>query len=292
MLVLAVVLGGCAGTIAEFNGYDAPQFVPYSPGNRPHVALVLGGGGPRGFAHIGVLKVLEANGIQPDLVVGASIGSAIGALYANGVSAAEIERIALAIDPAQFIGISSAGLTGHGGALEAFVRDHTGGKPLEALPRKLAVTAARRDNNVPAVFTRGNTGAAVRASSAMPGQFAPVRIRGVEYFDGDEAQPVPVRVARELGADVVIAVDVSAYLESTPSAAPETWRVRDRRRSAVIEQERPLADVFIHPDLDYYAGINGTYRRKCMQCGEEAARAALPKLRESIRATLEHLSKL
>ena len=211
MLMLAVVLGGCAGTIAEFNGSDAPQFAPYSPGDRPHVALVLGGGGPRGFAHIGVLKVLEANGIEPDPVVGASIGSVIGALYANGVSAAEIERIALTIDPAQFIGISSAGLTGH--------------------------------------------------------------------------------VARELGADVVIAVDVSAYLESTPSAAPETWRVRDRRRSALIEQERPLAAVFIHPDLDYYAGINGAYRRKCIQRGEETARAALPKLRESIRATLEHISK-
>lgn len=291
MLVLAMFLGGCAGGIAEFNGSDAPQFVPYPPGNRPQVALVLGGGGPRGFAHIGVLKVLEANGIAPDLVVGASVGSVIGALYANGVSAAEIEKIALAIDPKRFIGVSTSGFTGHGGALEAFVREHTNGKSLEGLQRKLAVTAARRDNNVLAVFTRGNTGAAVRASSALPGRFAPVRIRGVEYHDGDEAQPVPVRVARELGAKVVIAVDVSAYLERTPSGAPETWRIRDRRRAALIEQERPLADVFIHPDLNYYAGINDAYRLMCIQRGEEAARAALPRIRESMREIPARLSK-
>ena len=151
------------------------------------------------------------------------------------------------------------------------------------LKLKLAVTAARRDTNVLAVFTRGNTAAAVRASSATPGQFAPVRIRGVEYHDGDEAEPVPIRAARALGAEVVIAVDVSAYLEKTPAEAPEAWRVRDRRRSALIELERPFADVFIHPDLNYYAGISEAYRRMCIQRGADAARAAIPKIRELLQ---------
>lgn len=286
ILTLTAFLGGCAGNIAEFNGPDAPRFVPYSPEKRPHIALVLGGGGPRGFAHVGVLKVLEANGIQPDLVVGASVGALIGALYANGLSAAEIEKIALAIDPKRFIGVSTSGLSGNGAALEDFIRERTHGKPLEGLSRKLAVTAARRDNNLLAVFTRGNLGAAVRASSATPGQFAPVRILGVEYHDGDEAQPVPIRVARDLGADVVIAVDVSAYLEKTPVEAPEAWRTRDRKRTALIEGERVLADVFIHPDLNYYAGISETYRLMCIRRGEDAARAALPKIRESIRPAI------
>ena len=291
MLLLASLLGGCTGGIAEFNGPDAPQFAPYPPAKRPHLALVLGAGGPRGFAHIGVLKVLEANGIQPDLVVGASVGAMIGAIYANGTSAAEIEKMALAIDPTRFIGVSTNGFEGNGDALEAFVREQTGGKPIESFQRKLAVTASRRDNNLLAVFTRGNTAAAVRASSATPGQFAPVRIRGIEYHDGDEAQPVPIHVARELGADIVIAVDVSAYLESTPSEAPKAWRLRDRKRTALIEQERPLADVFIHPDLNYYAGISEEYRRMCIQRGEQAARTALPKIRESLRQTAARISK-
>ena len=283
LLSLTVLLVGCAGGIADYNGADAPQFVPYPADKRPRVALVLGAGGPRGFAHVGVLKVLEANGIQTDLIVGASVGSLIGALYANGVPAAEIEKIALAIDPKRFIGVSTSGLTGNGAALETFVRELTDGKPLEGFQRKLAVTAARRDSNVLAVFTRGNTGAAVRASSATPSQFAPVRIRGVEYHDGDEAQPVPIRVARDLGAEIVIAVDVSAYLERTPAEAPESWRSRDRKRTTLIEQERPLADVFIHPDLNYYAGISAAYRLMCIKRGEEAARAALPKILELIR---------
>ncbi|MCY7387430.1 MAG: patatin-like phospholipase family protein [Burkholderiales bacterium] len=281
--MLTALLSGCAGGIAEFNGPDAPRFAQYSPANRPRLALVLGGGGPRGFAHVGVLKVLEANGIQPDLVVGASVGSLIGALYAKGLSAAEIEKIALAIDPKRFIGVSSSGFSGNGGALEDFIRELTEGKPLQGLTRKLAVTAARRDNNSLAVFTQGNTGAAVRASTATPGQFAPVRILGVEYHDGDEAQPVPIRVARDLGAEIVIAVDVSAYLERTPTGAPEAWRVRDKKRTALIEVERPLADVFIHPDLNYYAGISDAYRLMCIRRGEEAARAALPMIRESMR---------
>jgi NTE family protein len=285
LLLLAAFLCGCVGGVAEFNGPDAPQFVPYPPDNRAHVALVLGAGGPRGFAHVGVLKVLEANGIQPDLLVGASVGALIGALYANGVSAANIEKIALDIDPKRFVGISTSGLSGNGNALETFIRELTDDKPLEAMQRKLAVTAARRDNNALTIFTRGNTGAAVRASSAMPGQFAPVIIRGVEYYDGDEAQPVPIRVARELGANIVIAVDVSAYPDRAPVDAPEKWKVRDRKRTALIESERQMADVFIHPDLNYYAGISEAYRLMCIQRGEDAARAALPKIRAAIAAS-------
>ena len=292
LLLAAFVLAGCTGGIADYNGPDAPQFAPYPVDKRPRVALVLGAGGPRGFAHVGVLKVLEANGIQADLIVGASVGALIGALYANGIAAAEIEKIAMAIDPKRFIGISTSGLVGNGAALEAFVRELTDGKPLEGFQRKLAVTAARRDNNALTVFTRGSTGAAVRASSATPNRFAPVRIRGVEYHDGDEAQPVPIRVARDLGAQIVIAVDVSAYLERTPAEAPESWRIRDRTRTALIEQERPLADIFIHPDLNYYASISEAYRLMCIKRGEEAARAVLPKILELVGSPAAKRSKV
>lgn len=280
--LVMLLLFSCASDIAEYNGPDAPSFTPYSAVERPRVALVLGAGGPRGFAHIGVLKVLEANGIEVDLVVGASVGAMIGALYADRMPAGEIERIALDLDVTRFIGVTSTGFSGHGGAIESFIVERTRGKALDGFKRKLAVTATTGSTNTLTVFNRGNTAAAVRASSATPGQFAPVRIRGVEYRDGDEAQPVPISIARDLGAQVVIAVDVSTYVKAIPPEAPANWAVRDRARAAKVAEQAIFADVLIHPDLGYYAGIKAEYRKMCIQRGEIAARAALPKIREAL----------
>ncbi len=282
LLGIALLLTACAGGIAEFNGPDAPTYSPYPPDQRPRVALVLGAGGPRGFAHIGVLKVLEANGIEADLVVGASVGAMIGTLYAGRMPAAEMEKIALELDPKRFIGISTSGLTGNGNALEDFIHKHSAGKPLDGFFRRLAVTAATRAGNELVVFNRGNTAAAVRASSATPRQFAPVRIRGVEYHDGDEAEPVPAKVARELGARLVIAVDVSAYVSAIPASAPPEWTTRDRMRAAKVQAQAPFIDVLIHPDLGYYAGISEQYRMMCIARGEAAARAALPGIQAAL----------
>lgn len=285
-LMTLVLLGACTGGVAEFNGPDAPTFQPYPADQRARIALVLGAGGPRGFAHIGVLKVLEENGIEADLVVGASVGAMIGALYANGAPAAEIERIGLDLDVKKFIGISTSGFKGNGNAVEAFVRDSTGDKPLDGMKRRFAVTVASTQDNKLHVFNRGSASAATRASSATPGQFFPVKIRGVEYHDGDEAAPVPIKVARELGADVVIAVDVSAYVSAIPSEVPDDWGTRDRKRAAMVETEKQYADVLIHPDLGYYASISDSYRRMGIKRGEEAARAALPAIRAAIRAAI------
>ncbi|MBI3714758.1 MAG: patatin-like phospholipase family protein [Betaproteobacteria bacterium] len=281
-IALVWMLTGCAGGIAEFNGPNAPSFVPYPAGAQPKVALVLGAGGPRGFALIGVLKVLEANGIDADLVVGNSVGSIIGALYANGVKAAELERIALEFDPKSFLGVSMSGLSGRGGAIESFVNDRVGAKPLQGLKRRMAMTAMRSSDHALVIFTHGDAGAAARASSATPNQFSPVRINGVEYIDGDEATPVPILAARQLGARVVIAVDVSAYVSAIPPEAPPEWTVRDRKRAALVAGEAAAADVLIHPDLGYYAGISDRYRTMCIARGEAAARAMLPKIREAM----------
>ena len=283
-LFAATSLSGCVDRIAEYNGADAPRFVPYPADQRARLALVLGGGGPRGYAHIGVLKVLEENGIEADLVVGASVGAMLGALYANGSKATEIERLAFDLDPIRFIGLSRYGLAGDGRAIYRWIEESTGGRPLEGMRRKLAVTAARSSDNKLTIFNVGNTGAAVRASSALPDKFAPVRIRGVEYMDGDEAAPVPIKAARSLGARVVIAVDVSAYLSSTPIDVPADWQARDRKRTAMVAAEAGFADVLIHPDLDYYAGYSQDYRKMCIARGEAAARAALPKIRAAMEA--------
>jgi NTE family protein len=286
VLIMVALIAGCAGGIAEFNGPDAPSFTPYPADQRARIALVMGAGGPRGFAHIGVLKVLEENDIEADLVVGASVGAMIGALYANGMSAQEIEKIALNLDAKRFIGISTSGLKGNGNAVESFIRELTSGKPLDGMKRRLAVTVASTRDNALHVFNRGNTSAATRASSATPGQFFPVKIRGVEYHDGDEAAPVPIKAARELGADVVIALDVSAYVSAIPSEAPDDWGTRDRKRAAMVDAEKKYADVFIHPDLGYYASISDGYRRMCIKRGEDAARVALPAIHAAIRAAI------
>jgi len=277
-------LAGCVGGIAEYNGADAPRFAAYAPDQRPRVALVLGGGGPRGFAHIGVLKVLEENGFEADLVVGASVGAMLGALHANGMKAADIEKLALELDPTRFIGISTSGIAGDGNGIYRWVDELTSGRPLEGMGKKLAVTAARRSDNQLTIFNVGNTAAAVRASSALPAQFSPVRIRGVEYIDGDEATPVPIKAARTLGAQIVIAVDVSAYVSAIPADAPAAWQVRDRKRAAMVAKEAGFADVLIHPDLGYYAGISQDYRKMCIARGAAAARAALPKIRAALAA--------
>jgi NTE family protein len=284
LLILLICLTSCAGGIAEYNGADAPRFAPYPDDKRPKVALVLGAGGPRGFAHIGVLKVLEENGIEADLVVGASVGAMLGALYANNMKAADIEKLALELDAKQFIGISTSGIVGNGNAVYRWVEALTENRPLEAMRKKFAVVAARRSDNQLTIFNVGNTAAAVRASSATPAQFSPVRIRGVEYHDGDEATPVPIKAARNLGARVVIAVDVSAHLSVTPASAPESWQIRDRKRTAMVAAEAPYADVLIHPDLGYYASISTEYRKMSIARGEAAARAALPKIKAALVA--------
>lgn len=281
-LVLLGALCACMNQVAEYNGATAPKYVPYTEAERPRVALVLGGGGPRGFAHIGVLKVLEDEGIKADLVVGASVGAIIGALLAHGESARVIEKTALEINPVRFIGISSDGFKGDGAAVADLVSTRTQQRALDAMPIKLAVTAAALPDQRLVIFNRGDTGAAVRASSATPQQFQPVNIHGITYQDGDEAQPVPVQAARTLGARVVIAVDVSAHVSAIPADAPPHWVKRDRARAAKIESEASLADVMIHPDLGYYAGMSEAYRKMCIQRGEEAARAALPSIRTAL----------
>jgi NTE family protein len=279
---LLFVLAGCAGGIAEYSGQDAPKFVPYPAAQKPKVALVLGAGGPRGFAHVGVLKVLEENGIEVDLVVGASAGAMLGALYANGMKATEIEKIALDLDAKRFIGISTSGIVGNGNALYGWVRELTNGQSLEGMQKKFAVTASRVSDNQLTIFNVGNTGAAVRASSATPAQFSPVNIRGVLYQDGDEAAPVPIKAARTLGARVVIAVDVSAHLSAIPPSAPDNWQIRDRKRSAMVAAEAQYADVLIHPDLGYYAAISEDYRKMCIERGAAAARIAMPQIRAAV----------
>ena len=276
-------LGGVSGC-AEFDpGYsasEAPRFQPIQwPENRPKTALVLGSGGPRGFAHIGVLKVLEAAGIEPTLVIGSSAGAIAGALYAAKIATAEIELRALdlgiteiadpaLLQPTKFIGR----------ALQNFINNAIGGQAIEALPRKFCAVAAPVGKNELVAFTCGNTGAAVRASAALPSMFLPANIAGVAYEDGDVVSPVPIRIARMLGATRVVAVDVSAFLEDTPERAPESWRARDAERRAIIDSEAKDADFLLRVRTPYYTGASREYRQNLIRLAESQTRVALDRI--------------
>lgn len=278
-LLAAILAAACASD--DVPPERLPRFEP--PGTAPRLALVLGSGGPRGFAHIGVLKVLEEAGIRPDLIVGASVGAMAGALYAAGHTAAELERMAHEIDVLDFFEWQHlTRMPATGRAVQDYVNEHVRGRAIEALGTPFAATATRLSDRSLVIFNRGDTGLAVRASGASPGQFKPVAIGGVEYVDGDEASPVPIRAARRLGARVVIAVDVSAYLETTPESVPREWVVKDERRAKQVAAEAPEADILLHPDIGYYAGHSDEYRRRVIAIAERYTREQLPKIRAAL----------
>ena len=262
-----------------------PERVPRfeEPAVKPTLALVLGSGGPRGFAHIGVIKVLDENGIKPDLVVGTSVGAMVGALNADGLDGRHLEALAAKIKLSEFFEISMIGIgKASGVATQKYVNEHVGGKPMESLKVAFAVAATRVRDKALVLFNRGDTGLAVRASSANADSFEPVRIGKDEYVDGDYVSPVPIHAARQLGARVVIAVDVSAYPEDAPPGVPREWVDNDGRRAAQIAREAPEADVLLHPNIGYYAGHSDEYRRRVIAIAEEYTRARIPQIRAAL----------
>lgn len=278
--LLATFANGCA----EFeDGYPAsatPRVGPVAwPEGRERTALVLGSGGPRGFAHVGVLKVLEAAGIEPALVIGSSAGAIVGSLYAAKISTIEIERRALDLgltdiaDPAL---LRPNRLIGR--AMQNFINAAVGNSLIETLPRRFCAVAAPVGKQQLVAFTSGHTGAAVRASAALPSVFLPCTIDGVAYEDGDLVSPVPIRVARALGATRVVAVDVSAFFEDTPDSVPENWKARDAERRAVIDDEAKDADMLLRIRTPYYAGGSRAYRETLIRLADAQTRAALPRL--------------
>lgn len=278
---LVAALAACTPP-ADLPPERVPRFVPPT-GPRPHLALVLGSGGPRGFAHIGVLKVLEENGVHPDLIVGSSVGAMVGAIYASGRNAAELEKLAMGINLMEFFEVRTlGGKLASGGPIESYVNECVKDRPIEALRTPFVATATRLSDSRLVLFNHGDVGRAVRASSADPAEFSPVPVGNERYVDGDEQSPVPIRVARQLGAEVVIAVDVSAYLSETPPGVPREWIEKDERRRRQINAEAPEADVLLHPDIGYYAGYKEEYRRRVIDAAEAYTRKKLPEILKAL----------
>ncbi len=280
----ATVLIGCA----PFNhtGPDSPVARPslQALDPRPRVALVLSSGGPRGYAHIGVMRVLEEAGVEIDLVVGTSVGSLLGAFWADGRTAVEIDALSKDGGPLTLFDLSPFADRGwiRGQRLQDYVNTRLVHRNMEQMPRRLVVGATRRDDKAPVFFTSGNAGVAVRASSAVPGILSPVGIDGTEYEDGDESLPLAVRAARQAGARFVIAVDVTPRPESAPEGTSQSQRERVARRAARIAPEAALADYLIHADLGFGASPLPSYFEYARATGERSARTHLPRLLASL----------
>lgn len=292
VLVAVMLLAGCS-SVAPRQTSQAPVTVtsPATPVTLrpPLVGLALGGGAARGFAHIGVIQVLEEAGIRPDFVVGTSAGSVVAALYASGKSGKELQRVAESMDEASFsdwrLPIFRPGVL-KGEALARFISGQVGGRQIQDLPMPLGVVATDLHSGQGILFQRGDAATAVRASSAIPAVFEPVLIAGREYVDGGLVAPVPVQFTRQMGAQVVIAVDISGAPQN--NAALDTFQILMQTFSIMGKSINALelrdADIVIKPALNGLSSASFTSRSEAIAAGRQAMLPLIGKLRSAIQA--------
>ncbi|MBI5274975.1 MAG: patatin-like phospholipase family protein [Burkholderiales bacterium] len=291
--VAALVVGfatGCTTTPGRRAPEEPAAQPPVAAAKRPpKVGLALGGGAARGFAHIGVIQVLEEAGIKPALVVGTSAGSLVAALYASGRNGAQLQQVALEMDEAAFadwtLPFFNRGML-RGEALGRYVNAQVGNKLIEQMPVALGIVATDLHSGQGMLFQRGDTGTAVRASSSVPALFVPVKIGTHEYVDGGLVSPVPVRYARQMGAELVIAVDISSAPEGNPSSDTlqvllQTFAIMGK---SINGWELKEADLVVRPPLAGVGSAEFTIRRRAIDAGRSAMQALLPQLRAAMEA--------
>lgn len=282
ILLIVMLLDGCA---AVPEGRVSEPARPPIVKAQPRIALALGGGAARGFAHIGVIKALEAQGIVPEIVVGTSAGSVVGVLYAGGYSGFELQKIAFQLDESSVgeLVLPDRGFI-KGEQLQNFINKALQNRPIEKLGRRFAAVATDLQSGEMVVFQRGNAGMAVRASSSVPGVFQPVSINGREYVDGGLTSPVPVKVARSLGADIVIAVDISARpkharISDTLEVLLQTFNIMGQTISGY---ELATADIVIRPHTGAISATDFESKHIAIMEGEKAGQNALPQIRQKL----------
>ena len=253
--------------------------------NRPSVALVLGGGGLRGFAHVGILHAIEEAGIRPDIVVGTSVGAVVGAAYASGMTAAQIESVALSVRLSSLIDLtlSRSGIM-RGNKLARWVDTVTAGIPIEKFPLRFAAVATDLQSGQAVLLDRGSAGSAIQSSSALPGLNVPVPHENGYLIDGGITSLVPVRFARAMGADFVIAVDIYCQGRRAEGlgAAAVVRRVMQTQSCLIAAPEMAEANVLIAPAIRV-SGLSAKDEQKlAIQSGYEAARDALAGVRAEI----------
>lgn len=289
LLLWGALLAGCASSPKLPRSEVGEAVTPLPAGDEVRIGLALGGGAARGFAHVGVIQVLEEAGIRPQYVAGTSAGSLVAALYASGMSGAQLKQVAVAMQEAAItdwvLPLFNRGAL-KGDALAQYVNQQVQGRQIENMSLPLGIVATDLRTGDAVVFRRGNTGTAVRASSAVPGVFLPVKIGEREYVDGGLVAPVPVQQARQMGANFVIAVDISSDPQSGETGDVfkillQTFTIMGRSINALALRQ---ADVVVQPSLNGVGSADFASRERSIEQGRQAMLVALPKLREKLLA--------
>lgn len=258
-----------------------PEVKP--PRKPARIALVLGAGASKGFAHIGVLKILETNHIPIHMIIGTSAGSFVGSLYAYGYNAFQLQKMSLSIEKADIVDLTipENGFI-KGEKIEEYINRMVNNTPIEKMRTPFFAVATDLLNGQDVVFGKGNTGTAVRASCSIPSIFRPVSIGSRLYADGGIVSPVAVDAARRMGADIVIAVDISSDIDtSQPQNTIETiLKAINIMYSKISNQQLSRADVVIRPRVSFIGSADFDKRHEAILEGEKAAIEALPRIKE------------
>jgi NTE family protein len=238
---------------------------------------------------VGVIQVLEEAGIRPSLVTGTSAGSVVAAIYASGKNGSQLQQVAETMEEAAIadwsLPLFSRGML-KGEALARYVNTQVAARHIEEMPLALGIVATDLNTGQDVIFQRGDTGVAVRASSAVPAVFQPVKISGHEYVDGGLVSPVPVRAARQMGAEVIVAVDISSQPEGnlaggTVEILLQTFSIMGK---SINTFELKDADVVVRPLLQGISSSDFGARKRSIEAGRQAMLLALPALRLAIDA--------
>lgn len=280
MGVLGLTLAACDKTA------QTPSQTTPLTAREPVVALALGGGGAKGFAHIGVIKVLESHDIKPKIVTGTSAGSFVGSIYASGKTPYQLQSLALQLKEADLrdLTLSSQGVI-VGQKLQNYVNAQVGNKPIEQFPIRFAAVATRLDNGKKADFIKGNAGQAVRASCSIPNVFIPATIGKSQYVDGGLVSPIPVKTAKDMGADIVIAVDISARPDA--SRPVNMWGLLDQTINIMgqhsINEELGQANIVIQPKVGHVGILDLKSSNASILEGEKAAQLKIREIQGAIQ---------
>ena len=277
--LMSLALIGCDKTV------KTPTQTSPLKAREPIIAIALGGGGAKGFAHIGVLKVLESHGIKPKIVTGTSAGSFVGSIYASGKSPYQLQQIALQLKESDLrdLTLNSQGIV-LGQKLQNFVNRNVANKPIEQFPIRFAAVATRLDNGKKADFIKGNAGQAVRASCSIPNVFVPATIGKTRYVDGGLVSPIPVKTAKDMGADIIIAVDISA--RPSGSQAMNMWGLLDQTINIMgqqsINNELSQANIVIQPKVGNLGTLDLKSSNQAILEGEKSAQLKITAIQAAI----------
>jgi len=277
LVILIMVIISCAAQ----KEVQLPTKVEPPLPKTAKIAVVLGAGASKGFAHIGVLKILESNKIPIHMIVGTSVGSVVGSFYAYGCDAFQLQKLSFTIEKGDIVDLTipDNGFI-KGDKLEEFVNKTVKNTPMEKLSLPFYAVATDVQTGQEMVFGKGNTGMAVRASCSIPGVFRPVKIGERMYVDGGVVSPVAVEVAKKFGADIVIAVDISAAAdrtlpENTVDTILQSLNIMYSKLAAI---QLSKADVVIKPKVGHIGSADFSKRHEAILEGERAAIEALPQI--------------